>query len=110
MSEATPIGTLRTRLVLEAPQRADDGGGGASVAWETVGEVWADLRAASGDESYALDRLAGSVSHVVVMRYRAGVTPQMRLRLDARVFDIRAAFDPDGRRTWTRCLVAERDL
>jgi SPP1 family predicted phage head-tail adaptor len=110
MSAAMHIGELRTRLTLEAPSRAADGGGGASVTWDSVATVWASVRPAAGGESYALDRVAGKVSHEIVLRYRSGVTPEMRLRAGSRVFEIRAAFDPDQRRHWLKCLAEERDL
>lgn len=110
MSADIHIGELRTRLTLEAPSRTADGGGGAAVTWTTVCELWARVRPVSGGESFALDRTAGTVGHEIVIRHRGGITPQMRFRSDTRVFDIRAAFDPDGRRRWTRCLAQERDL
>jgi SPP1 family predicted phage head-tail adaptor len=110
MTVRVPIGELRTRLVLEAPTRTDDGGGGADVAWETVAQVWAAVRPVSGNESFALDRVAGRLSHEILIRHRADVTLQMRFRDGAHVYDIRAAFDPDGRRQWLRCLAEERDL
>jgi SPP1 family predicted phage head-tail adaptor len=110
MSGAIHIGDLRTRLTLETPSRAADGGGGASVTWSTAATVWASVRPAGGGESYALDRVAGKVSHEIVLRYRSGVTPEMRLRAGSRVFEIRAAFDPDQRRHWLKCLAEERDL
>jgi SPP1 family predicted phage head-tail adaptor len=110
MTARGAIGELRTRLVLESPVRASDGGGGGDIAWETVAEVWAAVRPVSGGEGFALDRVAGHLSHEVVMRHRAGVTPEMRLREGARVYDIRAVLDPDGRRHWLRCLTEARDL
>ena len=109
MSGDIHIGELRTRLMLEAPERAGDDGGGAAVTWTTVCELWARVRAVSGGESFALDRTAGTIGHEIVIRHRAGITPQMRFRSADRVFDIRAAFDPDGQRRWTRCLAEERD-
>jgi len=108
MSASTPIGELRTRLTLEAPSRAGDGG--AAVTWSTVAEVWASVRPAAAGESFELDRVAGKITHEIVMRYRSGVVPEMRLRAGTRVFDIRAAFDPDARRRWIKCLAEERDL
>jgi SPP1 family predicted phage head-tail adaptor len=110
MSGAIHIIDLRTRLTLEAPTRAADGGGGASVTWSTVATVWASVRPTGGGESYTLDRVAGKVSHEILLRYRSGVTPEMRLREGSRVFEIRAAFDPDQRRHWLKCLAEERDL
>lgn len=110
MSGGIHIGELRERLVLEAPSRAPDGGGGATVAWGEVAVLWAKVTARGGAESYELDRVAGKASHEIVIRHRGDVTPAMRFRLGARIFDIRAAFDADGRRQWLRCLAEERDL
>jgi SPP1 family predicted phage head-tail adaptor len=110
MSSSVPIGELRHRLVLETPARASDGGGGADVTWQTVAEVWAALRPLSGGESFSLDRVAGRLSHEIFIRHRDDVTLAMRFREGTHVYDLRAAFDPDGRRQWLRCLAEERDL
>jgi SPP1 family predicted phage head-tail adaptor len=110
MTIGISIADLRTRLVLERTTRSDDGGGGAEVTWETVGEVWAAVRVASGGERFELDRVAGRQSCEIVMRHRDDVEPAMRLRDGTRVYDIRAAFDPDGRRRWLKCLAEARDL
>jgi SPP1 family predicted phage head-tail adaptor len=110
MSNGAAIGELRTRLTLESPSRADDGGGGAIVTWETVAEVWAAVRPVGGGEGFALDRVAGRLSHAILIRHRDDVTLEMRFREEQRVYDIRSAFDPDGRRHWLKCLAEERDL
>lgn len=105
------IGELRTRAMIETSVvTADDGGGGRAVAWTKLADVWARVRPTRGTESFAQDRLSGSVSYEIVVRYRADITPGMRIRTATRVFEIRAAFDPDGMRRWTRCLTEERDL
>jgi SPP1 family predicted phage head-tail adaptor len=110
MTAQAPIGEMKTRLTLEAPSRSGDGGGGADIVWETVAVVWAAVRPLSGDENFALDRVAGRLSHEIRIRHRTDVTLEMRFRDASRVYDIRAAFDPDGRRQWLRCLAEERDL
>jgi SPP1 family predicted phage head-tail adaptor len=104
------IGELRTRLTLESPSRTDDGGGGAIVTWETVAQVWAAVRPLGGGEGFALDRVAGRLSHEILIRHRDDVTLAMRFREGTRVYDIRSAFDPDGRRHWLKCLAEEHDL
>lgn len=110
MSEAIHIGELRERLTFEAPSRVSDGGGGAAVTWTEVAAVWARIRPRSGDESFALDRVAGRLSHEIVIRYRSDVTLAMRFRSGTHVYDIRAAFDPDGRQHWLQCIAEEHDL
>jgi SPP1 family predicted phage head-tail adaptor len=97
MSAPVTIGDLRTLLTLEAPSRTSDGAGGASVAWETVAQVWAFVSPLTGDEDFALDRIAGHLRHEIAIRYRAGVTLEMRFRDGDRVYDIRAANGCGGR-------------
>jgi SPP1 family predicted phage head-tail adaptor len=110
MTARVPIGEIKTRLTLEAPSRSGDGGGGADVTWVKVATVWAAVRPVGGGEGFTLDRVAGRASHEIYLRHRADVRLEMRLRDGARIYDIRSAVDPDGRRQWLRCLVEERDL
>jgi SPP1 family predicted phage head-tail adaptor len=101
------IGELRQRLRLESAARAGDGGGGADVTWTLVAEVWARVTAAGGGEPLRAEMLDGRVMHEVWIRHRDGVVPAMRFVQGARVYDIRAVQDPDGRRRWLRCLCEE---
>ena len=101
---------LRHRLTLEEAQRVSDGGGGFTETWVEVAIVSAGLRPSGGSESVDSGRLAGRVSHEIVLRYRAGVTPAMRFRMGTRVFHILAAIDEGERQRWLRCLCEERDL
>jgi SPP1 family predicted phage head-tail adaptor len=101
------IGDLRRRVVLEREQRSADGGGGASVGWQVVATVWAAVKPLSGREKDRYQSLEASLSHRITLRYRAGVSPDMRLRMGARLFDIRAVFSPDERRQWLICLCRE---
>lgn len=103
-----PIGALRHRLALQRPVRAEDGGGGAAVTWETVAELWAALSPLTGSEAVEADRLVGHVSHEIWIRWRAGVVPGMRFVFGPRLFDIRAALDVNERRRWLRCLAEEK--
>lgn len=105
-----PIGRLRQRLILEEPIRTPDEGGGVSVGWSPVAELWAQVRPISGGESASRDRITGSVSHEIVIRKRTGTLPTMRLRQDGRCFEILAVIDYDDERRFQKCLVEERDL
>ena len=109
MKSPVTIGDLRHRIAIEAAVRASDGAGGASVVWNSVADVWAAIVPSAGSENFVLDRLAGNVSHEIWMRYRADVKPEMRITFGTRVFDIRAAFDPQDRGHWLKVLAQERD-
>jgi SPP1 family predicted phage head-tail adaptor len=102
------IGDLRHRLVLEAPLATPDGGGGVTRTWALVAELWGAIRPHAGDETIEADGVTGRVSHEIWIRHRAGVMPEMRFALGARVFEIRAAIDSGERHRFLRCLVEER--
>jgi SPP1 family predicted phage head-tail adaptor len=95
--------------VLEEPVRTPDGGGGAAVAWQTVTELWAQVRPITGDERLIHDQVAGRLTHKVTIRYRAGVVPAMRFRQGARVYEIAAVVEASPRRR-LECLCEERTL
>lgn len=103
------IGMLRDRLTLEAPSRTDDGGGGATVAWTSVADLWASIRPITGDERLRADAVTGRVTHQVWIRYRADVVPAMRFIAGARILDIVAVLD-GSRRDRLQCLCEERHL
>jgi SPP1 family predicted phage head-tail adaptor len=103
------VGAMRERFTLQQPVRTPDGGGGASVAWETVTELWAHVRPITGDERLVHDQLAGRLTHEVWIRHRAGVVPAMRFTRDSRVYEIVAVLEV-GRRQRLKCLCEERPL
>lgn len=102
------IGDLRERLALEAPLDTPDGGGGVTRGWALLAEVWGAIRPSTGSERAEADGVCGYVSHEIWIRHRTDVTPDMRLRLATRVFEIRAVMDVNERRRHLRCLVEER--
>jgi SPP1 family predicted phage head-tail adaptor len=102
------IGALRHRMRLEQTDRVPDGGGGSVVSWSLITELWGSLEPLSGTEVIDADGLQGRVTHQVWLRYRSGVTPDMRLVLGPRKFDIRLVVDYGERRHHLRCLVEER--
>ncbi len=109
MTEFLPS-DLRHRLVLEQLERVDDGAAAsprASSRWRRFG---CDIRPLAGSETVEADRLAGTVSHEIALRYRPGVLPAMRFRDGVRVFHIVSVLDVDECNRWLKCLCEERDL
>ena len=110
MTRKVTIGDLRQRLMLERVSRVNDGGGGASESWAVVATLWAALMPLAGNEDLDADALSGSLTHEIWLRYRAGVVPDMRLRMGARIFDVRSVIDVEERGRWLRLLCEERRL
>ena len=103
----TSIGSLKRRLVLEAPVSTPDGLGGATIAYETVASVWASIEWMRGGEEWVRGRPEQRTTHRITLRWRAGVDAGQRLRHGETIYDLRAVHDPDGGRHRLVCLVEE---
>lgn len=93
-----PTGRLRRRVTLEAPADVVDEIGGLTRGWVAVATLWAQIETPRGDTRVAGDRLEQALARRVTLRWRDGVTAEMRLRYGARLFAIKAVRDPDERR------------
>ena len=101
------IGELVHQVALLAPIRSPDGSGGAAVTYALEAELWADIRTRSGQSHLIADRLAGSLTHSIWIRWRPGLTPDHRFRFDTRTFLIRSVLDHDGRHRFLECSCEE---
>ncbi len=100
-------GKLRCRMVLEEPVRLSDGGGGASISWSQIATPWAAIEPLSGNEHPRYEGIEATLSHKITLRFRPGITPYMRLRLDTRIFNILALRNEDEKGRWLICLCEE---
>lgn len=91
------IGNLRHLVTIEEKTATPDGGGGVSESWSTLATVWAAIETLDGAEVSRAEQIVGETRFGLRIRYRADVTPAMRVRFSARVLGIEAVFDPDGR-------------
>ena len=107
MNTQPAIGDLIHRFALEAPVRTPDGAGGATITWALAAEVWGSLNAMTGTERPDADRLGGCITHAIWLRHRDGLTPDHRLRLGTRRFEIRAILDHTGRQRFLECRCEE---
>lgn len=81
---------LRHRVTLQQPSETPDGAGGVTRTWQDVATLWAEIEALSANESVEAARLVSGITHRITLRYRSGVTAQMRVSFDGRVFNIRS--------------------
>lgn len=96
------IGSLRHRVRIEAPLRANDDGGGAAVTWVPIADLWAAIIAVSGRERTVAQKRASEATHRIVIRRRADVDATMRVVHGQRIYHIEAILDPQrpmGRQT-----------
>lgn len=103
-------GQLRTRVTIQVNSAAgtQDSRGEEVETWTTycqgsaaVEPVWLGSK-----ELSAAEQVQANQWYLVLMRYRAGVKPKMRLSYGNHILDIQAVMDPDQRRhrMILRCL------
>ena len=78
-------GRLNQRIVLQQSVRTSDGAGGASVTWQDIATLWAEIIAIRSTETFTHDKLEPNNIYVVTMRYRADITTKMRFMLGSRI-------------------------
>lgn len=91
-------GRLRHRVTLQRLEQQRNALGEALDTWVPLASVWAEVRDLSGREWYEARQLPeGDVSTTIIIRHRSDVRRTMRVIFGARVFDIVAVLDKDGR-------------
>lgn len=98
-----PAGALKHRVALQDETRTPDGYGGDALSWTTVSGASALpslVTPVSGREYYFSRKLDGVTSHVVTLRYRAGVTPKQRLLFGSRPLNIRSVLNLEEAGEW----------
>lgn len=101
------VGAMRQRLSLEAATESTDESGALQIAWAPLGDLWGQITPASSGDRFIAERQEESVTHRILIRWRADVESGMRFRLGTRTFLIRAAFDPDERQRVLICRCEE---
>ena len=72
--------------------------------------VPARVEPATGQARYATEQYVDRMSHVITVRYLAGVVKGMQVRFGGRTFDIKHALDIEERHRWLHLLCMEVGL
>lgn len=86
-----PVQDANKRLTVQEQQVVSDGQGGRTTVWadlETTPKVWAAIYPLSARESFAAQQVGHTTTHRILIRYRADLTPAMRLLYGDREFTI----------------------
>jgi SPP1 family predicted phage head-tail adaptor len=104
------IGSLRHRLTHETSVDTFDDTGGRAEIWTRRADHWAAILSPTGRERATADRLAGTVTHHILVRHCLDIRPSHRFRADTHVYLIHAVLDPVGDRRFLLCRCEQRDL
>ncbi len=103
-------GNLDQRITLQARAAGQDAVGQSHATWLDVATVWAQVHAVRGREFFAAAQTQQEQTVKVRIRYRPGVTTDMRLVWDGRPHDITGVI-PVGRKDMLEimCLQGVKD-
>lgn len=73
------VGALRDRVIVASKSTSTDSQLGRSQSWATTATIWAAVRVTGASEVQENNRVTTVTSYEVEARYRADITPAMRL-------------------------------
>ena len=117
IAKKTTSSRLRHKLTLQQEVQTADGAGGTTKSWGNVTDLWAEIiplgvtgsgqSKNAGKEIFFGDQIQAEATHRILLRYRDGVTPDMRLVFESRIFNIRYVANVDEMRDTLSLLVQE---
>ena len=100
-------GRLRHQVAIQTATTAQDAYGQPVKTWATTATVWGAVEPIGGKEAYRAQAERADLSHLVVIRYRSGVTPMTRILFGTRTMDIESVVDPEERHRELHLLCRE---
>lgn len=109
MKRGLKAGKLRHRVTLQILQtEQEDSDGEVVETYTSIGDAWADVRMLSGREFIEADARQSNVVATILVRYRPGIEPSMRVIHRGRVFHVEAVLDdPNSGREWATLACSE---
>ncbi len=101
------IGGLRQRVLLQRRSEVTDAGGGVSLGWTDIAELWAGILPLAGGERVLAMRVQPVQNFLIRLRYREDITTADRLLFGARVLNIRNVKNVNERNQWLECRCEE---
>lgn len=93
-----PAGRLRHRIEIQNYEMTQDDWGQPIYTWTHWADVWASVEPLQGREFLAAMALQSQTTVRIRMRYRPGVTSQMRVLWGGRIYGIESVIEPQSRR------------
>ena len=83
-------GQLRERVTIKSKSVAQNTYGEEVITWVDVATVWAAVEPLRGREFMEGKQITAEVSTKIRIRYRSGITPEMRAVFGSMVYDIQS--------------------
>lgn len=109
-------GRLNRHLTLETPSTTRGAGGAIVEGWTTLATVWGALEPAGAKEAFESGKMSSEVTHRIIIRHRADVTPRCRVSMSdtasspatTRRFRILGVINPRDGRQELHLMVLEK--
>lgn len=86
-------GKLRHPVAIQEVTETDDGDGGLTTDWATIHTPWCDIRPATALEIFNAGQLQSVITHVIKLRFIAGIRADHRMLFETRIFQIVSVAD-----------------
>ena len=83
-------GRMRRKITIESDTPTQNTYGEPIESWSTYATVWASVEPLNGREYFNSQQTAAEISTRFRIRYKSGITPDMRVVLDSNNYDIRS--------------------
>lgn len=103
------IGKLDQRLTIQTFTESQTTSGEATLSWSTLATVWGSLHPLKGEEYFSAQKFEAAVTARIRIRYRADITPKMRVLHGSTVYEIVSVVDAESRGFVTELMVFRRD-
>lgn len=90
-------GKLRHQVTLQSNTPTRNNGGELVESWSTWATVWASVEPLDGREYFNAQQVTSEVTTRIRMRYRDGVTPQLRVAWRNRIYQVHAVIRVEER-------------
>jgi SPP1 family predicted phage head-tail adaptor len=101
-------GALRQLIEIVEPGTSRDSFGGFDAAGgASLGQVWASIEALSGRDAVAAQAFSSIGTHLITIRWMAGVAAKQVVKFGSRTFQIQAVLNPNERTKVLKLLCTE---
>lgn len=76
-------------------------------SWKDIATTWANINPISGKEYYSAETINSDLTHKIRLRYRRGITPDMRILYNGRIFYIVSVINEYEKNTMLQLMCRE---
>ena len=90
-------GKLRNRIIIQQRSTTKNSFGETIDTWTTFTTLWAAIEPLRGREFFESKETQAEVTTKITIRNKSGITPQMRVSWNSKIFDIKSIINIESR-------------